>query len=74
MKFLLYFLPVFALLALAGEPNVLPVVDADTPVYEVLRALGAPCRCSADEDWFRFQPASATLDSWCVDASGALRL
>ncbi len=41
MKYILYFLPVLFLLALSGQPHVLPVVDADTPVHEVLRARGA---------------------------------
>ncbi len=41
MKYLLLIFPLTALLALTSQPAVLPVVDADTPVYEVLRALGA---------------------------------
>lgn len=44
MKYLSFLLPLVALLAFAGRPNVLPVVDAGTPVYEVLRALGEPER------------------------------
>ena len=43
MKYLFPLL-LFALMALAGRPAVLPVVDADTSLYEVLRALGAPER------------------------------
>jgi len=43
MKYLLPLL-LFAVLALTGRPNVLPVVDAETPLYEVLRSLGAPER------------------------------
>lgn len=41
-----YILPIllFSLLAFSANPDTLPVVDADTPVYEVLRALGAPER------------------------------
>lgn len=41
-----YLLPIFLLsvLAFAGRPNTLPVVDQDTFVYEVLRSLGAPER------------------------------
>lgn len=41
-----YLLPLFLLsvLAFSARPDVLPVVDEATPVYEVLRALGAPER------------------------------
>lgn len=41
-----YLLPIVLLsvLAFAGRPNTLPVVDGDTLVYEVLRSLGAPER------------------------------
>ncbi len=44
MKKLLLLLPLLLLLALAGRPDRLPVVDAETPVHEVLRSLGAPQR------------------------------
>jgi mono/diheme cytochrome c family protein len=44
MKYLPISLVLIALLALTGRPDVLPVVDADTPVYEVLRSLGTPER------------------------------
>ena len=42
----LLFLPVLLLgiLALSRQPDRLPVVDADTPVHEVLKALGEPQR------------------------------
>ncbi|NJC27187.1 c-type cytochrome [Neolewinella antarctica] len=41
-----YFVPLVIMLglALAGRPEKLPVVDGDTPVVEVLRALGEPVR------------------------------
>jgi len=41
-----YILPItlLAVLALTGRPDVLPVVDANTPLYEVMRSLGAPER------------------------------
>jgi mono/diheme cytochrome c family protein len=41
-----YLLPVFlfSLLALTGRPEVLPVVDSDTLVYDAIRSLGAPAR------------------------------
>lgn len=43
MKYLLPFI-LLAGLALTSRPNVLPVVDADTSLYEVMRSLGAPER------------------------------
>jgi mono/diheme cytochrome c family protein len=41
-----YLLPIFliSVLALTGRPDVLPVVDTDTLVYDVIRSLGAPAR------------------------------
>lgn len=41
-----YILPLILLsvLALTGRPDVLPVADAETPLYEVMRSLGAPER------------------------------
>lgn len=41
-----YLLPIFliAVLALTGRPEVLPVADADTLVYDVIRSLGEPAR------------------------------
>jgi mono/diheme cytochrome c family protein len=41
-----YLFPLILLagLALTSRPNVLPVVDAETPLYEVMRSLGAPER------------------------------
>lgn len=41
-----YLLPVFlfSLLALTGRPEVLPVVDSETSVYDAIRSLGAPAR------------------------------
>ncbi|MFT7121428.1 MAG: mono/diheme cytochrome c family protein [Neolewinella sp.] len=41
-----YLLPVLlvSLFAFAGRPQTLPVVDADTMVYDVIRSLGAPER------------------------------
>lgn len=44
MKYFPILLVLFALLALTGRPAVLPVVDGETPVYEVLRSLGTPER------------------------------
>lgn len=43
MKYLLPLL-LLAILALTGRPDVLPVVDADTSLYDVMRSLGAPER------------------------------
>lgn len=41
-----YLLPLILLagLALTGRPDILPVVDAETSLYEVMRSLGAPER------------------------------
>ncbi|MEM9928757.1 MAG: c-type cytochrome, partial [Bacteroidota bacterium] len=44
MKYLLYLIPLVAVFALADGPSVLPVVDEDTLVHDVLKALGAPER------------------------------
>lgn len=44
MKYLSVALVIIAIMALSPRPSVLPVVDADTSVYEVLRSLGAPER------------------------------
>ena len=41
MKYLLFPAVLLTLLAFAGRPAILPVIDANTPVYEVLRSLGA---------------------------------
>lgn len=43
MKYLIL-LSVFALVAFAGRPATLPVVDGDTPLYDVMNSLGAPAR------------------------------
>jgi len=44
MKYLLFSLVLISLMALSGRPDKLPVVDADTPVYDALRSLGTPER------------------------------
>lgn len=59
MKYLLLPLLLIGLMALAGRPARILVADGDTPVYEVLRALGAPER--ADVTVRPVNGASATL-------------
>jgi mono/diheme cytochrome c family protein len=44
MKYLFTFCSLLTLLAFAGRPDRLPVVEDDTPLYDVYRSLGAPER------------------------------